>query len=102
MQRQHQLLLPSQQKNKMRAFAFYLLLSFLFIQINCHKKKTNLDIDINECDTIGNYYENGEHYIRRDLFNDDGVIDYNKMLDSYKGRNTACNPLDLKLELERK
>ncbi len=70
------------------------------MQINCNKKKTN--IDINDCDTIGNYYENGEHYIRRDLFNDDGVIDYNKMLDSYKGRHTACNPLDLKLELERK
>ena len=77
----------------MKAFAFYLLLGLIVMQVNCSKKKSR--VEINDCDTIGNYYENGEHYIRRDLFNDDGVIDYNKMLESYKGRNTACNPLNL-------
>ncbi len=77
----------------MKAFAFCLILGLVITQANCNKKKAR--VEINDCDTIGNYYEDGEHYIRRDLFNDDGVIDYNKMLESYKGRNTACNPLNL-------
>lgn len=64
---------------------------FLF-QLNCRKKYTN--VEINDCDTIGNYYENGEHYIKRELVTDDGVIDYNKMLNNFKGHNTVCNPLN--------
>lgn len=76
----------------MKSFAFYLIISLIVIQANCNRTKSK--VDINDCDTIGNYYENGEHYIRRDLVTDDGVIDYNKMLDSYKGRKTVCNPLN--------
>ena len=91
----------SQQKNKMKAFAIYLILGLVLSQANCGKKKSHANIDINDCDSIGNYYENGEHYIRRDLFNDDGVIDYNKMLESYKGRNTVCNPLNLEPESKK-
>lgn len=64
----------------------------ILIQADCREKKKF--IDINDCDTIGNYYENGEHFIKRDLVTDDGVIDYNKMLESYKGRKTVCNPLN--------
>ncbi|MBP9887343.1 MAG: hypothetical protein KBF93_13660 [Leptospiraceae bacterium] len=76
----------------MKSFALYILISLILVQANCNRKKNN--VEINDCDTIGNYYENGEHYIRRDLVTDDGVIDYNKMLDSYKGRKTVCNPLN--------
>lgn len=76
----------------MKKFFFYTVICLLLFQINCNKKKAK--IDINDCDTIGNYYENGEHYIKRDLVTDDGVIDYSKMLDTYKGHNTVCNPLN--------
>jgi hypothetical protein len=62
------------------------------IQARCMNKNTTLEI--NDCDTIGNYYEDGEHYIKRELVTDDGVIDYNKMLDNYKGRKAVCNPLN--------
>ena len=72
----------------MKKLCFYILICLILFQAN---KK---NIDINDCDTIGNYYEDGEHYIKRDLVTDDGVIDYNKMLDSYKGRKTVCNPLN--------
>jgi hypothetical protein len=76
----------------MKTFAFILIACLILLQADCMKKKDS--VPINDCDTIGNYYENGEHYIRRDLVTDDGVIDYNKMLDSYKGRKTVCNPLN--------
>ena len=76
----------------MKKLCFYILICLILFQANCNRKKKN--IDINDCDTIGNYNEDGEHYIKRDLVTDDGVIDYNKMLDSYKGRKTVCNPLN--------
>ncbi|MBK7058406.1 MAG: hypothetical protein IPH52_25830 [Leptospiraceae bacterium] len=76
-------------------------LAWYFSKPIVEREKSHANIDINDCDSIGNYYENGEHYIRRDLFNDDGVIDYNKMLESYKGRNTVCNPLNLEPESKK-
>ncbi|HMV42840.1 MAG TPA: hypothetical protein PK079_11700 [Leptospiraceae bacterium] len=83
----------------MKKILFLLTIGLALLQTNCNSKYKT--VDINDCDTIGNYYENGEHFIRRDLFNDDGVIDYNKMLKSYKGRDTECNPLNQQFNTEK-
>ncbi|MCC6274975.1 MAG: hypothetical protein IT569_03895 [Leptospiraceae bacterium] len=56
----------------------------------CKKKYLNEDID--ECDSISNLYEDGNHYIRRDLVTDEGVIDYQKLLEAYKQKNSRCYP----------
>jgi hypothetical protein len=58
---------------------------------DCRRKKT-FNEDIEDCDAIGNYYENGSHYVNRDILTDEGVLDYKKMFDRYKGKDTACHP----------
>ena len=76
----------------MKSFALYILISLILVQANCNR---NLNmVVLNDCDTFGNYFVYGVQYFGRDLVTDDGVIDYNKMLDSYKGRKTVCNPLN--------
>lgn len=68
----------------------YLFLVFLILFSNCKKKQI---VEVNDCDTIGNYYENKEHYIKREFVTDDGEIDYKKLFQKYKGSETICNPL---------
>ena len=65
-----------------------LLILFLF---DCKKKYLSEDID--ECDSISNLYEDGNHYIKRDLVTDEGVIDYHKLLEEYKQKNSRCYPV---------
>jgi hypothetical protein len=69
----------------------FLILVIIISTTYCKKKVVE---DINECDTIGNFYEDKDHYIRREYVSDEGVIDLKKMLQKYKGRETICNPLN--------
>lgn len=57
---------------------------------HCKKKIENQDIQ--DCDKIFNYYEDGTHYIRRDLVKDDGVLDYDKLLEDSKIKRSDCYP----------
>lgn len=66
--------------------AVLLILGFL----GCMKKTP--DQDLQDCDKIYNYYENGVHYIRRDIVSDDGVIDYDKLLEDSKIKRSDCYP----------
>lgn len=85
----------------MRKFStlIFLLVASAFLLTDC--KRRFITEDIGTCDTIGNYYENGEHYIRRDLLkgeglideDNQGVLDYQKMIESYTGKHTDCNPV---------
>lgn len=80
------------------------LISILFI-IDC-KKKTP-DVDIQDCDAIYNYYKDGTHYIRRDLVTEDGVLDYDKLLEDGKIKNSNCYPakdkdMNTNIELEER
>ncbi len=68
----------------------FIFLLILILFSNCKKKQFS---DVNECDTIGNYYENKEHFIKREFVNDDGEVDYKKLFQKYKGKETICNPL---------
>ncbi|WCL49535.1 hypothetical protein [Leptospira sp. GIMC2001] len=72
----------------------FMLNVFLFIScfllLDCKKKEQ--DQDIEDCDKISNYYKDGTHYIRRDLVTDDGVVNYNKLLDDSKIENSDCYP----------
>ena len=47
---------------------------------------------IEECNPVADFYENGAHYIRRDLVTDDGNIDYKKLLEETKPENSNCYP----------
>jgi hypothetical protein len=72
-------------------------LVLVFLVAGC-KKKTP-DLDIQDCDKIYNYYEDGIHYIRRDIVSDDGVIDYDKLLEDSKIKRSDCYPgKDVELE----
>ncbi len=68
-----------------------ILILFALISVASCKKKESTDI--NDCDSIGNYYEDKTHFIKREFVTDDGVIDYKKLMEKYKGRDTVCNPL---------
>lgn len=57
---------------------------------NCKESKYSDDIE--DCNAIGDYYDNGTHYIRRDLVTDDGTIDYKKLLEDTKPTNSECYP----------
>jgi hypothetical protein len=48
--------------------------------------------EIKECDTMGNYYEDGEHYINREFLKDDGTLDYKKQFEMSKQQNHDCYP----------
>ncbi|GBF51321.1 hypothetical protein LPTSP4_28530 [Leptospira ryugenii] len=58
-----------------------------FIRVSCREKN-----DIDECNPIADYYENGSHYIRRDLVTDDGNLDYKKLLEETQPENSNCYP----------
>ncbi|MBE7412988.1 MAG: hypothetical protein L6Q54_03840 [Leptospiraceae bacterium] len=62
-------------------------LSFFY----CNKKYLNEELD--ECDPVSNLYEDGTHYIRRELVTDEGVLDYHKLLESSKQKNSRCYPI---------
>ncbi|MCC5815065.1 MAG: hypothetical protein JJT78_09935 [Leptospira sp.] len=65
--------------------------------LDCKKKIA--DEDMQDCDKIYNYYEGGSHYIRRDLVKDDGVIDYEKLLDESQIKRSDCYPAkDIELD----
>ncbi|MCB1141276.1 MAG: hypothetical protein H7A24_01195 [Leptospiraceae bacterium] len=66
---------------------FILLIVFV---ADCKRK--NLNIDIEECDTMGNFYESGEHYINREFISDEGAIDYNRTFEKLKPENSRCHP----------
>ena len=48
--------------------------------------------DIEDCDNFSDYYEDGEHYIRRDLVTDEGVIDRKKVFQESDQKNSRCFP----------
>jgi hypothetical protein len=79
--------------NKKNNYIIIFLFAFS-VTIGCKRKVTVYNEDINPCDSIGNYYEESEHFIKRDLVTDEGVINYEKLFDRYKGRHTECNPLN--------
>lgn len=58
--------------------------------MDCRKKHP--DEDIQDCDKIYNYYNNGVHYIRRDLIRDDSTWDYEKLLNDSKIQRSDCYP----------
>lgn len=78
--------------NKLNWFQYFsLFLLIIFSSIYC-KKKTP-DVDIQDCDVFYDYYKDGSHYIRRDLVTDDGVFDYDKLLEEGKLKNSNCYPI---------
>lgn len=82
----------NQKKNKQsQLIRSSLLVIALIFFLDCKKKYLNEDID--ECDPVSNLYESGDHYIKRDLITEDGVIDYQKLLESYKQKNSRCYPI---------
>lgn len=98
----------------MKAYVI-LLISIFMTTISCDKFSPNIfkrskriNQDIQDCDNTSDYYEEGTHYIRRDLVTDGkysgnqelateyNVMDYEKLLDSYDLRNSDCNPYSFK------
>lgn len=74
------------------------LLSLVILFADCRKKL--FTEEVKECDNIGNYYEQGNHYIRRDLIKKDEfgmedyrVLDMKKLMDESKRQNSRCYPL---------
>lgn len=62
-------------------------------------QKQLLNEDINECDSFGNYYIRGDHYISREFYNDEeGTLKYDKLLEKAKPQNSICNPYRLDLD----
>ncbi|MEM7179609.1 MAG: hypothetical protein AAF518_01765 [Spirochaetota bacterium] len=75
---------------KSKALPVYLFC--ILFSLACNKKKT-ISQDIQECDPVGNYYEDGNHYISRDIVTDDGVLNYKKMFNNYyKREGSPCDP----------
>ncbi len=66
----------------------------------CKKKHTNEDIP--ECDSFGNYYENGDHYISREFLTESGSLDYKKLFDKSKQQNSNCYPTETFRETENR
>ena len=58
-----------------------------YVRISCRDEN-----QIEECNPVADFYENGAHYIRRDLVTDDGNIDYKKLLEETKPENSNCYP----------
>lgn len=71
---------------------------------NAFKRSKKISQDIKECDDVANYYDDGDHYIRRDLvtegiYSEDrelateyNVIDYQKLFEAYDLHKSKCNP----------
>jgi hypothetical protein len=74
-------------KNKYWVFLFFIL----FVLIDCKESRAKQEIE--ECDTMGNYYEGGDHYISREFYNDEeGTLRYDKLFEKSDRRNALCNP----------
>lgn len=82
----------------MKSFFCFAFLCFLIFGnfLSCKKK---LNEDIQECDPLGNYYEDGKHFIRRDVLETDengiedtSVLDMRKLLNKSKKENSKCFP----------
>ncbi|MCB1179307.1 MAG: hypothetical protein KDK36_17130 [Leptospiraceae bacterium] len=57
----------------------------------CKKKRINQEI--RDCDTMGNYYEDGEHYISREFVDDEsGSLNYEKLFEKMDRKNSKCDP----------
>ncbi len=75
----------------------FFLLSIFLLFTNCQKELLNEDIG--ECDTMGNYYERGDHYISREFYNDeDGTLRYDKLFEKSDKKNSICNPYNFEIE----
>ncbi len=71
---------------------------------NIFKKSIKIEQDIQDCDNVGDYYNDGSHYIRRDLVTEGiyaadkelateyNVIDYQKLFEAYDLKKSKCNP----------
>jgi hypothetical protein len=71
----------------------FLIVLIIFISlVSCRKKK--FTEDINQCDSIGNYYEDGVHFINRDFINDEGSLDYKKLFEKSEEVNHDCYPIN--------
>ena len=68
-----------------------LLFLAVFLLIGCEEKHVIEDVE--ECDTMGSYYENGEHYIDRHFVTEEGVMDYKKQFEKSEFKNSKCNPV---------
>lgn len=68
-----------------------LLFLIIVLFIGCEEKHVIEDVE--ECDTMGSYYENGEHYIDRQFVTEEGVMDYKKQFDKSEIKNSKCNPV---------
>jgi hypothetical protein len=68
----------------------WLLILCVLLIADCKRKNYTADVD--DCDTMGNYYEDGEHYINRDFISDEGALDYNKTFEKFKFENANCHP----------
>ncbi len=76
-----------------------LFMSLLLILSSCQKRLLNEDI--NECDSFGNYYTQGDHYISREFYDDEeGTIKYDKLFEKAKSHNSICNPYHLDFDEE--
>ncbi len=63
----------------------------MLLLIDCKKK---LYQDVQPCDTMGDYYEDGEHYISREFINDEtGTLNYEKQFEKMKQKNSDCSPV---------
>lgn len=81
-------------KNKL----FYLSLLCLVLT-DCQRNRLNQEIG--DCDTMGNYYEGGDHYISRDFYNDEeGTLRYDKLFEKSDRRNALCNPYNFELDAQ--
>lgn len=76
-------------KNKYWIYLSLLILLGSLFQ-GCRKQMYNQDLQ--DCDNIADYYEEGEHFIRRDLVTDDGVVDRKKLFAESKEKNSECFP----------
>lgn len=75
-----------------RNYSYYLVMIPIVVSLTLQCKKKTPDEDLQDCDKIYNYYEDGSHYIRRDLVKDDGVLDYEKLMEDRKIKRSDCYP----------
>ena len=86
---------PQNQKrtNRLLLKANNVILVLLLAALSSGCRKKFFSSDIQDCDNTANYYEDGEHFIRRDMVTDDGVIDRQKMFDELRTGNVDCHPV---------
>lgn len=68
----------------------------LLVVLNVCKKGYNEDIQ--DCNPVADYYEQGNHYIRRDLVKDDNTLDYKKLLEETKPQTSECYPTNKEIK----